>query len=113
MPSSTARTARLRSAAWAAAGHDHVSSSAMPAAYDTITPFAYRGDMCSRRAARLRLPVALHEHTTEDLARQRLWNLVDELDGAELLVGRHPLGHVVHDLLGPQLGRCEQSSLWH
>src|SRR4029453_6616016 len=50
MPSSTARTARLRSAAWAAAGNDRVSSSAMPAAYDTITPFAYRGDNCSQTA---------------------------------------------------------------
>src|SRR4029453_6809466 len=44
MPSRTARTARLRSAAWAAGGNDRVSSSVMPAAYDTITPFAYRGD---------------------------------------------------------------------
>jgi hypothetical protein len=44
MPSSTARTARLRSAACAAAGNDRLSPSAMPAAYDTITPFAYRGD---------------------------------------------------------------------
>jgi hypothetical protein len=35
MPSSTARTARLRSAACAAAGNDRVSSSAMPEAYDT------------------------------------------------------------------------------
>jgi hypothetical protein len=42
MPSKTARTARLRSAACAAAGNDRVSSSAMPEAYDTITPFACR-----------------------------------------------------------------------
>jgi len=45
MPASTARTARLRSAACAAAGNDRVSSSAMPEAYDTITPFAYRSDI--------------------------------------------------------------------
>jgi hypothetical protein len=34
----------LRSAAWAAAGNDRVSSSVIPGAYDTITPFAYRSD---------------------------------------------------------------------
>ena len=34
----TARTARLRSAACAAAGKDRVSSSLIPGAYDTITP---------------------------------------------------------------------------
>src|SRR5215218_2856081 len=44
MPSSTARTARLRSAASAAAGNDRLSSTAMSEAYDTITPFAYRSD---------------------------------------------------------------------
>src|SRR4029453_1717516 len=47
MPSSTARTARLRSAACAAAGNDRVSSSVIPGAYDTITPFAYRSDSWS------------------------------------------------------------------
>src|SRR5512132_1455309 len=45
MPASTARTARLRSAACAAAGNDRVSSSVMLRAYDTITPFAYRSDI--------------------------------------------------------------------
>jgi hypothetical protein len=44
MPSNTARTARLRSAACAAAGSDRVSSSAMHQAYGIITPFACRGD---------------------------------------------------------------------
>jgi hypothetical protein len=44
MPASTARTARLRSAAWAGAGNDRVSSSATPGAYATITPFAYRSN---------------------------------------------------------------------
>ncbi len=63
MPSSTARTARLRSAAWAAAGNDRVSPSVMPGAYNTITPFACRSDNCSTygaaRAARTRLGTAL------------------------------------------------------
>jgi hypothetical protein len=40
MPPSTARTARLRNAACAASGSDRASSSVMPQAYDTITPFA-------------------------------------------------------------------------
>jgi hypothetical protein len=44
MPASTARTARLRSAACAAAGNDRVSASAIPRAYDTTTPFACRSD---------------------------------------------------------------------
>jgi hypothetical protein len=44
MPSSTTRTARLRSAACAAPGNDRASSSVIPQAYDTITPFAYRSD---------------------------------------------------------------------
>jgi hypothetical protein len=34
----------LRSAACAAPGNDRVSSSVMPRAYDTITPFACRSD---------------------------------------------------------------------
>ncbi len=37
MPSSTARTARLGSAAWATAGNDRMSSSVIPEAYDIIT----------------------------------------------------------------------------
>jgi hypothetical protein len=43
----------LRSAACATAGNDRVSTSAMPEAYDTITPFAYRGDnvTCWHQAA--------------------------------------------------------------
>src|SRR5205809_6141898 len=45
MPSSTTRTARLRNAACAAPGNDRASSSVIPQAYDTITPFAYRSDM--------------------------------------------------------------------
>jgi len=45
LPSSTARTARFRNAACAAPGNDRVSSSAMPEAYDTITPFACRSDI--------------------------------------------------------------------
>src|SRR5206468_13083981 len=47
MPSSTTRTARLRNAACAAPGNDRASSSVIPQAYDTITPFAYRSDKCS------------------------------------------------------------------
>ena len=44
MPPSTARTARVRNAACAAAGKDRASSSLMPEAYDTTTPFACRSD---------------------------------------------------------------------
>ena len=58
-----------------------------------------RGARLARRAA-CRLPVALHEHAPQDLARQRPGNLVDELDGADLLVGRDALGDEVDDLLG-------------
>jgi hypothetical protein len=48
MPPSTARTARLGNAACAAAGNDRVSSSVMPEAYDTTTPFACRSDNWSQ-----------------------------------------------------------------
>jgi hypothetical protein len=50
LASSTAGTARLRSAARAAAGNDRLSPSVLPGAYDTITPFAYRNDKISEVA---------------------------------------------------------------
>src|SRR5215217_2994706 len=43
IPSSTAWTARLRSAAWAAPGRDRASSFDMWQAYEHLTLFGYRG----------------------------------------------------------------------
>src|SRR6266516_3274212 len=49
MPSSTAWTARLRSAAWAAPGRVRASSFNMRQAYRHHTLFACLGDICSSR----------------------------------------------------------------
>src|SRR2546422_7806629 len=43
---------------------------------------------------------ALLEHASQNLARRRLGNRVDELDGADLFVGRDPLRHVSHEVGG-------------
>ena len=36
-------------------------------------------------------PLTLDQHAAEDLARRRLGDLVEDLDGAHLLVRRHPI----------------------
>jgi hypothetical protein len=69
----------LRSAAWAAAGNDRVSSSVIPGAYDTITPFAYRSDN-EQAAEALR--------ASDDLARQLLTTVGTSLHLPRSISGR-------------------------
>src|SRR2546426_1854500 len=42
----------------------------------------------------------LLEHASQNLARRRLGNRVDELDGADLFVGRDPLRYISHEVGG-------------
>src|SRR6266540_2210062 len=71
MPSRTAWTARLRSAAWAAPGRDRASLFGMPQIYHIITLFAYLGNI-------YRNIQYVTQHTIHDVHKQ-LKKIADEV----------------------------------
>src|SRR5206468_9381023 len=79
-----------------------------PTAFETLCDRAGESsDRSTRRA------LSLDQHATQDLAGERLGDLVDELDAAHLLVGRDPLGHVGHQLLRSDLASRHDERLRH
>src|ERR671922_277281 len=63
-----------------------------------VALFAHILVVSQQLASHRRRPLAVDQHAAQDLARGRLGNLVDDLDGADLLVGGHALGDERADL---------------